>query len=331
MDIKRAEKCFANHKATLTDYGNIKILDFKNPKSSEYRIRFLFEEDYCRLHISGDLGELTATNYYNMTYEKFSDMVRDVGYFEGKINCHSRPLYIYDEDAVKEDVLELIKEMYGLEELIEDYRNYDFYSKEEVLEEFYDDILSDFSDSTGISSEARKILAKYIGEYDAYSDDIGKRKTDILDWYMFAFQLAQKQLNDDNAEIKTHPAVDTEKHAYYIDITDLAANAFVEMMFKDESKRFISYETLERYCSEVVNILNSKGKKTTLILSRENTNVMFRNYSDIFEEIVLDNQSGIFLKSEISIENLIMKFRGYLAWDVLLAFVSKQAVSKLGI
>lgn len=216
MDIKRAEKCFANHKATLTDYGNIKILDFKNPKSSEYRIRFLFEEDYCRLHISGDLGELTATNYYNMTYEKFSDMVRDVGYFEGKINCHSRPLYIYDEDAVKEDVLELIKEMYGLEELIEDYRNYDFYSNEEVLEEFYDDILSDFSDSTGISSEARKILAKYIGEYDAYSDDIGKRKTDILDWYMFAFQLAQKQLNDDNAEIKTHPAVETEKYAHWI-------------------------------------------------------------------------------------------------------------------
>lgn len=219
MDIKRAEKCFENHKATLTDYGNIKILDFKNPKSSEYRIRFLFEEDYCRLHISGDLGELTATNYYNMTYEKFSDMVRDVGYFEGKINCHSRPLYIYDEDAVKEDVLELIKEKYGLEELIEDYRNYDFYSKEEVLEEFYDDIFSDFSDSTGISSEARKILAKYIGEYDAYSDDIGKRKTDILDWYMFAFQLAQKQLNDDNAEIKTYPAVDTEKHAYWIDVT----------------------------------------------------------------------------------------------------------------
>ena len=188
-------------------------MDFKNPKSSEYRIRFLFEEDYCRLHISGDLGELIATNYYNMTYEKFNDMVRDVGYFEGKINCHSRPLYIYDEDAVKEDVLELVKEKYGLEELIENYRNYDFYSNEEVLEEFYDDILSDFSDVTGISSEARKILAKYIGEYDAYSENIGKRKTDILDWYMFAFQLAQKQLNDNDFENKI---VETEKHAHWI-------------------------------------------------------------------------------------------------------------------
>lgn len=194
MNIERAKKCFANHKATLTDYGNIKILDFKKPNSFEYRIRFLFEEDYCRLHISGDLGELTATNYYNMTYEKFGDMVRDVGYFEGKINCHSRPLYIYDEDAVKEDVLELIKEKYGLKELIENYRDYDFYTDEDVLSEFFDNVLSDFSDETGISPEARKILAEYIGEYDAYSD-IGKRKTDILDWYMLAFKLAQEQLN----------------------------------------------------------------------------------------------------------------------------------------
>lgn len=197
---KRAQKLFKNHVATFTDYGNIKILDFKNPKSFEYRIRFLFEEDYCRLHISGDLGELIATNYYNMTYEKFGDMVRDVGYFEGKINCHSRPLYIYDEEAVKKDVLELIKEKCGLEEFIENYRDYDFYSNEEVLEEFYDDILSDFSDKIGISFEARKILAEYIDEYNAYSEDIGKRKTEILDWYMLAFKLAQEQLKNTNKE-----------------------------------------------------------------------------------------------------------------------------------
>lgn len=196
MNIERIKKCFENHKATLTDYGNIKVLDFKNPESSEYRIRFLFEEDYYRLHISGDLGELIATNYCNMTYESFNDFVRDTGYFEQKINCHSEPLYYYDEDSIKEDVIELIKEKFGFEALIEDYRDYDFYSIEEVLEEFYDDILYDFSYERGISTEARKILAEYIGEYDAYSESIGKRKTEILDWYMLAFKLAQEQLKN---------------------------------------------------------------------------------------------------------------------------------------
>lgn len=38
---------------------------------------------------------------------------------------------------------------------------------------------------------------------------------------------------------------------YNIEIEDLAANALIEMMSKDESKRFVSYENLEDYGSEV--------------------------------------------------------------------------------
>ncbi len=117
----------------------------------------------------------------------------------------------------------------------------------------------------------------------------------------------------------------------YIGIEDLAANALIEVMSKDKSKRFVSYEELENYGSEVVNFLNAQGEKAILILSRESTNAMFRNYSDIFEETTLNNQLGIVLKPKVSIEDLIIKFRGYLAWDVLLAFVSKQTVSKLGV
>ena len=40
---------FKNHIAVFTDCGNIKILDFKNPNSNDYRIRFLFEEDCYKL------------------------------------------------------------------------------------------------------------------------------------------------------------------------------------------------------------------------------------------------------------------------------------------
>lgn len=54
VDLKFQKKQFVNHIAKFTDYGNIKIVDFKRSDSNEYRIRFLFEEDYCRLHISGD-------------------------------------------------------------------------------------------------------------------------------------------------------------------------------------------------------------------------------------------------------------------------------------
>ena len=117
MDLEKQKEHFKEHIATFTDYGNIKILDFKKPNSLEYRIRFLFEEDYCRLHISGDLGELIATNYNNMTYEKFSDFVNDVGYFEQKIDCHNRPIYTYDEELAREELLEMAKKETGILEL----------------------------------------------------------------------------------------------------------------------------------------------------------------------------------------------------------------------
>lgn len=191
------KKYFANHKATLTDYGNIKILDFKNPESSEYRIRFLFEEDYCRLHISGDLGELVATNYNNMTYEKFArDFVNNTGYFEGKINCHSRPLYYYDEDSIKEDLKKIIEEHYCLDDILEVYRHsWDTQSiDDELLEEFFNDVLIDFSNDTGIGSDGWRVISDTVGDAFTYDSDIGKRSTHILDWYMLAFKLAQEDL-----------------------------------------------------------------------------------------------------------------------------------------
>ena len=109
MDIEKQKENFKNHVATFTDYGNIKIVDFKAPNTSNYRIRFLFEEDYYRLHISGDLGELIATNYNNMTYDKFSDFVNDIGYFEKKIVCHSRDIWEFVDDLGKKEtgILEL--------------------------------------------------------------------------------------------------------------------------------------------------------------------------------------------------------------------------------
>lgn len=203
MNIERMKKCFVNHKATLTDYGNIKILDFKNPNSSEYRIRFMFEEDYCRLHISGDLGELIATNYNNMTYEKFDDFVRDTGYFEGKINCHSRPLYYYDEDSIKEDLKKIIEEHYFLDDILEDYRpSWDISStNEELLEEFFNDVLTDYSEDTGIGSDGWRVISDIVGDAFTYDSDIGKRSTEILNWYMFAFELAQEDLKKEQKNV----------------------------------------------------------------------------------------------------------------------------------
>ncbi|MEE3428148.1 MAG: hypothetical protein VZQ55_04175 [Ruminococcus sp.] len=117
----------------------------------------------------------------------------------------------------------------------------------------------------------------------------------------------------------------------YIGIEDLAANALIELISQNQDTRFVSYTELENYGAEVVKFLNSRGEKAILILSRDSTNDMFRNYSDIFEESFCDGSLGIKLKEHVTIEELINKFRGYLSWDVLLAFINEQTVAMLGV
>lgn len=186
-NIEKQKEHFKNHVATLTDYGNIKILDFANPESSHYRIRFMFEEDHCKLHISGDLGELVATNYKNMCYEGFTDFVHDTGYFEGKVDCHNRPFYEYDYDKAKQE----------LQERFEDYEvtsEYDWKTDEEYREEKIEEILDDLNSNTGLGSKAYEILSEIDGDCWEYISNIGKVETGILDLYMLAFELAQEQL-----------------------------------------------------------------------------------------------------------------------------------------
>ncbi len=116
----------------------------------------------------------------------------------------------------------------------------------------------------------------------------------------------------------------------YIGIEDLAANALIENLNRNK-KRFVTYSELEKYGAQVVNILNQQGEKAILVLSRESTRIMFRNYSDLFEEVNTKSGLGISLKSNVTVDDLIDKFRGYLAWDVLLAFVNKESLAVLGV
>lgn len=115
---------------------------------------------------------------------------------------------------------------------------------------------------------------------------------------------------------------------FYIGVEDLAANALIELL-KKYNRNYISYSELEEYGAKVVQILSQKGEKAVLVLSRDDTSVMFRDYSEFFEEAKLDDGLGIILKEGKTINDLIVQFRGYLALDVLLAFVDKTSYSPL--
>lgn len=58
---------------------------------------------------------------------------------------------------------------------------------------------------------------------------------------------------------------------------------------------------------------------------------MFRNYSDFFEENEEEGEKGISLKEGKDVDDLVHQFRGYLALDVLLAFMNQRSIQALGV
>jgi hypothetical protein len=179
LNLEEEKKNFENHEATFQDLGNIKILDFKQPGSNHYRIRFLFEEDYYRLHISGDLGHLIATNFKNMTYEGFSDFVHNPSYFSRKINCMDRDRYSYDQYLAANELRGIFLD-YGW--------GYDYENKIDL-------ILEDYSDRDGIGPEGYRVLQEIDCDCFEYAGHIGREDTGIIELYLLAFELAQKKLN----------------------------------------------------------------------------------------------------------------------------------------
>lgn len=117
---------------------------------------------------------------------------------------------------------------------------------------------------------------------------------------------------------------------FYIGIEDLAANALIETLKTKEgdlSRYKITYAELENYGTKVVKYLNNKGEKAVLILSRESTNHMLHNYADFFKEN--DEGTAIALREGKTVSDLIVRFRTYLVFDVMMAFMDDETVQAL--
>lgn len=113
------------------------------------------------------------------------------------------------------------------------------------------------------------------------------------------------------------------KRQFYIGIEDLAANALITVLREDCNHNFVSYKQIESYGNKAIQVLESNGNKAVLILSRNHTEAMFCDYSRYFVESECCGSKGIKLKQDIEVDDLVAAFRGYLALDLLLAFVDR--------
>lgn len=195
MDLELQKKMFADHVATLRDYGDIKIVDFQKPGSNYYRIRFIFEEDHDRVHISGDLGELIAYNHAGLSFRRFIDYCyRHRVWFKTKVLCSSRPLQTYNQELAEKQLTEKLKDKLLFDKVSAYFGDLD---REVVTAFLVERALDDFSDDGGIGEDGEEMLSEidFTGFWPI--DEIGLEKgPDIVDLYLLAFKLAFRQLQE---------------------------------------------------------------------------------------------------------------------------------------
>ena len=110
----------------------------------------------------------------------------------------------------------------------------------------------------------------------------------------------------------------------FIAIEDVVANALIQVMEATPSKRFLTYTEIKQYGISVVRFLRDKGKPAVFLYSRDNIMIMFQDYEDFFEEKEENGNLGIKLRNEKTMKDLIDTFQGYLALDVLFAFLDED-------
>lgn len=193
---KEIKECwFKDHKAELINYGDITVLNWRNPKSSSYYVRYVF--DGYRMYISGDIGEAVFNLTWKATLESFQDLY--LGYFYSKMATCSNGKTEYDSgEAVKE--LEKWKQ-----ELLEEKE----FEDEDEKEEFINTIDEMISDANSCNSPEEWGWS-YVNE--KYSEFISENDHDYWEWiykigdvapyhnyaYLIGLKMAYEQLSKDS-------------------------------------------------------------------------------------------------------------------------------------
>lgn len=168
------------------DLDSATIIDYYNPDYAlQYNLRFIFDKKNCTLAITGDFGELTAHNFYNLgdyhkTYEHFCG---NPSYFVEKITSSSRNIYTYDYEEAKSFILE---------------RLFDEHDKiEQEVSENIDGLFEFFNDTYGfqhISDDSKEWLENYDLDYWEWIDYAGKNVSNIIYLYLDAYRRAYEYL-----------------------------------------------------------------------------------------------------------------------------------------
>lgn len=103
MALRFVAEKFKNHVAAYRDLGEVAILDWAKPRTSDNAVRIVFDKLGHTINVSGDLGWAVICPTCRCDLESAALSFRDVGYFAEKIKTSSH-MYVYDVEAAKDEL-----------------------------------------------------------------------------------------------------------------------------------------------------------------------------------------------------------------------------------
>ena len=183
---EHSKRKFKDFAATLTEYPDISILDWKNRNgSSEYSMRVIFDEDRCRMFISGDLGEAVFNFTEKATLFRIASY-SSLSYFMEKLSCSTNK-WEYHKEAAKAELEEhlICEDMSMSDEDLEETK------------ELIDDIMSEYDQygkGTHLTDEITDRLSDIDPDYWEWVYSLGELPhARVIIWWQ-ALKLAAKQL-----------------------------------------------------------------------------------------------------------------------------------------
>ena len=189
QQIAHAKESFAHHKAVFRQLDGISTLDWRNEDgSSNYYVRYVFDESRGCLYISGDLGSAVIQLTERATLKALSDY--EIGYFVEKIEC-STDKYAYDEKIAKEKLKEFL---FPKDEELSDEEKKE---RQDCLETLMENF-SEFSGFYHVSDDTDHVLLEICPDYGEWIYSAGQYiDTRVICW-LIGLQIAYQQIREEN-------------------------------------------------------------------------------------------------------------------------------------
>jgi hypothetical protein len=101
------ENWFKNHKATLTQHGDLQVLEWREPGTIFYYVRYVFDGN--KVYISGDIGEAIYWLTWKADVHSFKNI--HIDYFTEKLQAYHDNRWDFSSEKAVRRLREWLKEL----------------------------------------------------------------------------------------------------------------------------------------------------------------------------------------------------------------------------